>query len=80
MYVRLCAAQDELVDDVDSYAPFQYMLQFLLQPLLVACGSTPAGQTAPLLRKICSTLKRTADATVRPLRPPRPRVGGGWGN
>jgi len=49
---------------VDSYAPFQYMLQFLLQPLLVACGSTPAGQTAPLLRKICSTLKRTADATV----------------
>lgn len=51
-------------DDPDSYTPFQFMLQFMLQPLLVACNTTPAGHMAPALIKMCRTLKRTADTAV----------------
>lgn len=51
-------------DDPDSYTPFQFMLQFMLQPLLVASGSTPAGHMAPALLKMCRALKHTADTAV----------------
>lgn len=40
------------------------MLQFMLQPLLVASGGTPAGATIPALVKMCRFLKRTADTAV----------------
>ena len=60
------AALQEAADanDPDSYTPFQFMLQFMLQPLLVASGTTPAGHMAPAIIKMCRTLKRTADTGV----------------
>jgi hypothetical protein len=54
----------EEADDPESYTPFQFMLQFMLQPLLVASGSTPAGHMAPALLKMCRALKHTADTSV----------------
>jgi hypothetical protein len=59
--VRLQGANAE---DAENYAPFQFMLQFMLQPLLAASAATPAGHMAPVLLKMCRTLKRTADAAV----------------
>ncbi len=56
--------QDAEAEDPDSYTPFQFMLQFMLQPLLVASGTTPAGHMAPAIIKMCRTLKRTADTAV----------------
>jgi hypothetical protein len=56
--------EPEEADDPESYTPFQFMLQFMLQPLLVASGSQPAGHMAPALIKMCRTLKRTADTGV----------------
>lgn len=60
------AALQEAADanDPGSYTPFQFMLQFMLQPLLVASGTTPAGHMAPAIIKMCRTLKRTADTGV----------------
>lgn len=56
--------QDEDADEAQSYDPFQFMLQFMLQPLLVASGSTPAGATIPAIVKMCQFLKKTADISV----------------
>jgi hypothetical protein len=41
------------------------MLQFMLQPLLVASGTLPAGATLGVLLKLCRTLKLTSDTAVR---------------
>lgn len=62
----LCYALQEAeeADDPENYTPFQYMLQFMIQPLLAASKTTPAGHMAPVLLKMCRTLKRTADAVV----------------
>jgi hypothetical protein len=55
---------EESDDDVAGYTPFQYMLQFMLQPLLVESGSTAAGAFIPALRKMCTYIKFTADRAV----------------
>lgn len=65
MLGTLCVIlQDEDADDASNYDPFQFMLQFMLQPLLVASAGMPAGATAPALIKMCKFLKRTADTAV----------------
>lgn len=64
MLLVCCALQEADAEDAENYAPFQFMLQFMLQPLLAASGTTPAGHMAPVLLKMCRTLKRTADAAV----------------
>jgi hypothetical protein len=61
----LFALQGEDADEPAAYEPFQFMLQFMLQPLLVACGSSPAGATIGLLLKMWRWMKNTADTSVR---------------
>jgi len=56
--------QGEDAGEAAFYEPFQFMLQFMLTPLLVASGGTPAGATIPALLKTCKSLKRTADIGV----------------
>jgi hypothetical protein len=55
---------EEGEDEVECYTPFQFMLQFMLQPLLVESGSTAAGAFVPALRKMCTYIKFTADRAV----------------
>jgi hypothetical protein len=55
---------EEAEDDVECYTPFQFMLQFMLQPLLVESGSTAGGAFIPALRKMCAYIKYTADRAV----------------
>lgn len=62
--VLCCKQEAEDVNDPACYTPFQHMLQFMTQPLLAASGTHPAGHTAPILLKMCRTIKRCADATV----------------
>eukprot|EP00879_Flechtneria_rotunda_P015681 GHRR01016403.1.p1 GENE.GHRR01016403.1~~GHRR01016403.1.p1 ORF type:complete len:1542 (+),score=797.44 GHRR01016403.1:616-5241(+) len=58
--------QGDDVEELAAYEPFQYMLQFMLQPLLVASGSEPAGASIPALLKMCRSLKRTTDTADEP--------------
>ena len=55
---------EEAAEDPGCCTPFQFMLQFMLQPLLVESGSTTAGAFVPALRKMCAYIKYTADRAV----------------
>eukprot|EP00882_Tetradesmus_deserticola_P017339 GHRQ01018572.1.p1 GENE.GHRQ01018572.1~~GHRQ01018572.1.p1 ORF type:complete len:635 (+),score=352.40 GHRQ01018572.1:264-1907(+) len=58
--------EEDAAEDVECYTPFQYMLQFMLQPLLVESGSTARGAFVPALRKMCAYIKYTADKAEEP--------------
>ncbi|WIA29168.1 hypothetical protein OEZ86_011679 [Tetradesmus obliquus] len=57
---------EEAAEDPGCCTPFQFMLQFMLQPLLVESGSTAAGAFVPALRKMCAYIKYTADRAEEP--------------
>jgi hypothetical protein len=63
-YISPHPQPEEGEDEVECYTPFQFMLQFMLQPLLVESGSTAAGAFIPALRKMCAYIKFTADRAV----------------
>lgn len=51
-------------EDPNVYDPFQYMLQFALDPLLVPSAGTDAGATHNIIIKTFQSLKRTEDTAV----------------
>ncbi|KAF6266620.1 hypothetical protein COO60DRAFT_1697167 [Scenedesmus sp. NREL 46B-D3] len=64
--LRAAPLPEEAAEDVECCNPFQYMLQFMLQPLLVESGSTARGAFVPALRKMCTYIKYTADRAEEP--------------
>lgn len=60
-------SSQEVEEDDQRLAPFVYMLQFGLEPLLVGGGGTPAPGGGAMAATMMHTARRAVDASDPPL-------------